>query len=60
MGEEGGRRASKTIIRWSDTPILNVSVFDMCKPEDRTKSRVWPLSCVGPDTDCKRLKASIV
>ena len=52
MGVGGGRRASKTIILWSDTPIMKISVFNMFRPEERTRSKVWPFSCVGPDTDC--------
>ncbi len=31
----------------------------MGKPEDNTRSSVCPNICVGPDTDCLRLKESI-
>ena len=43
---------------WSEKDIGQMSLIVTETPEYRTRSRVWPFSCVGPETACLRLKDS--
>lgn len=44
---------------WSENILLQISRLDTDNPWGRTRSNVWPCSCVGPDTYCTKLKESI-
>lgn len=44
---------------WSENILSQISRLDTDNPWERTRSSVWPCSCVGPDTYCTKLKESI-
>lgn len=55
-GEEEGKGAFKITALWSDTKTFTNSTFQ--KPEDSSKSRIWPFQCVGFLTDWCRFNDS--
>ena len=45
---------------WSEMHGMEkMSVTEIVTPRDKTRSRVWPFSCVGTEMDWVRLKASM-
>ena len=58
-GGKIGKATLKRIQQWSLTKLSFTHSWSMLRPKEKTRSKVWPPTCVGPETCWTKLKESV-